>query len=425
MLNKKNIIKSVSMAFLAIVLTSCGDESFRVVPTEQSVEGAGSVLMPPKLNLIIAMDDTGSMAESYERVRAEIQTFLGTLDQQKWDFRYVMIPLTQRRPVHHIVGSRFDRNHPLWTQRYPGDDGQELSSLPASVFQTADHYTDSLTRDDISTHATGHEFAFDHFEKMMKGELTASQFFDEREDALNVVIFVSTGDDTSGVNYCTRTDGIQIPCEDLRRLPCIPTEADPVRGGRIDCSSDQTSLNYYQTVFSSIRPRGMKIYTITPTDLTRMSASMCRGVVHRSSRYPQLAVSSGGTSFNLCAPHDSSVISHALTEIATHLQSQKQAYEIDYVMIAPDQEPRKVIVFRGGDASKREVIPQDAANGWTFESTVHDIYTMHLVSPAGRVIFLNKASGSAIHFHGSAHVVGTDLMSIDVTPRGAHDARTH
>ena len=175
--------------------------------------------------------------------------------------------------------------------------------------------TFGLTQDDIR--AGGDEPAFANLEKMINQGFNGTQFF--REDALTVVIFVSTGADFSDLNTRVNSVGQELPSEDVGRPACVVSSEDAIyRSERQDgerplaiygsatalndpltCGSRQTSLNYHRSFLQAALPSGLRVYSIVPTYLPAdLSTSICRRDVslsRQSNRYPWMAAAFGGT----------------------------------------------------------------------------------------------------------------------------------
>ena len=232
---------------------------------------------------------------------------------------------------------------------------------------------------------------------------------------MTVIIVVGNGNDTSGVNYCKRSDNVMVPCEDEGHSLCVPTTADPIRGtgSSTTCGSQASSLSYYQSYFKSLKSN-LKFYAA----VANQNSTQCLGGTSRIGyRYQQMAAALDGASYDVCTTS----INQVVTNIASGLKIIRLAYKQHYLFVSQEPNPSTIQVTRyaGGDANQASVIPNDATNGWTYAGLVHDVSVLSTTTPAGLEVHMNNASGYAIQLNGTAQLSGTDTSSVEYKPVGA------
>ncbi len=111
----------VAVVSAALALSSCGKQSFGVVQSQQDSGAPGGSSIAPKVDLLLAVDNTGSTYSVQPALNAAIRGFLTQLNAQGWDFRVTAIPLTGAPVISTISASKFDGNSANWVPPYPGD----------------------------------------------------------------------------------------------------------------------------------------------------------------------------------------------------------------------------------------------------------------------------------------------------------------
>jgi hypothetical protein len=226
------------------------------------------------------------------------------------------------------------------------------------------------------------------------------------------VLIIGNGDDDSHVNYCKHPQSNNyFPCELLGKPLCTPASInDDPRGGKTDCGSLQTSIDFHKNQFKKFKANTRFYAAVSPKE-----TSSCRKYpARKGERYMDLAKDSGGEVFNIC---DTS-ISYILDKISYHLQAERVDLKTRYLFV--DREPAKdpvtgkyrvkVTRYIGGDSNRAVVIPEDGTNGWTYEGQVSDVSVVY--NPKNDST-LSTGSGYALRLHGSAELAGMDRSSVE------------
>ena len=387
--SSKTHLAVLAMAGAVLALTGCGKQAFVVTSSVEAQQAPGNFVIPPKVDILLAEDDSGSMFEAYDQVAKQMPGLLGGLESNGWDYHFATIPLTTPvSGITQVMGSRYDSNWgSQWKQPYPAAKPNGPGTIIANFFRTPDQYSDFIGLDRISNSGNGAEQGFEMIRRGLYSGASGTGLF--RPDALLVVLVIGNGQDTSQVNYCLRPDGVTVPCMD---------------------GSDATSFSYYQSQFQTIRPNPAQVKFYAA--VAGVQSSNCLGGrSYIGSRYQRMASALDGASYDIC----SQPISSVLGSLAQNLHGKKLAYRSRYLFVGQDPDPNSIQVTRysGGDKSLSSIIPHDALNGWTYEGYLTDVYTID--SP----ILTNKGSGYAIALHGAAKLIGDDSASVTFKPAGA------
>lgn len=207
-----------------------------------------------------------------------------------------------------------------------------------------------------------------------------------------MILVVGNGDDTSGVTYCERSDGLTVPCEEIGR------------SGTYDSSFDE-----YRELFAGIKggdESKLRFYAAVSED---EESSCLGGRARRGERYIEMAEALNGEVVDIC---DQSIES-AFGRVAASLEEQRLDYRTRYLFM--DQEPDlstiQVVKYDDGSASAAVTLEEDAENGWTYAGYVENVYAID--SP----VEMTQASGWAIELHGDARLIGTDSAKVTYMPK--------
>src|SRR3954453_21040647 len=133
--NQTVFLGVVSLVGMSILNTGCGAQAFNVMPSQANIAAPGGAVVPPKVDILLVEDDTGSITPAFPTITSAVKDFLNQLDQQPWDYHFATIPLTTYRPIQQVVGSKYDSNRgSTWTPAYPGQKPNDLDMLPESFF---------------------------------------------------------------------------------------------------------------------------------------------------------------------------------------------------------------------------------------------------------------------------------------------------
>jgi hypothetical protein len=408
------VLTALTLSLFA--LTGCGREAFKVVETSQQQQAPGSYTIPPKVDILLAEDDTGSAFEPYATISQQVLDFVNGIDQNDWDYHFATIPLTTDRPLTQVMGSKYDSNWgSQWKPSYPGETQWGPGTIVTDFFRTISNYSGLLGQNEINLNSGGLEPGFETIRKALYGRVQPTGFL--RQDALTVVVIVSNGEDTSQVNMCPQFDGRTILCE-RANYPSYPACSDPFpQNVGENCQNSGESFDYYKWQFAGAKsnPNSIKFYAVVSG--SHVSDSSCYGGnAYNGGRYMSMAGASGGQSYGIC----NGSIADALAGIKANLTTQRLAMRTRYLFIdqAPDVSTLQVIKFHNGDQNEAEELPQDSTNGWTYVGQVTNVYAIDSPIP------MNLESGYAIELHGTAKLLGDDSAIVNFKPAGAGDSRT-
>lgn len=392
----KLCLNSALALISALTLFGCGKQEFNVAKTVSSQKAPGTYVIPPKIDFLLAEDDTGSIFEAYAAIATQLPRFLNNLEAQGWDYHFATTPLTRERNFTEILASKYDPNWgSLWQPSYPGALPDSAGMITASLFRRPEQYSGFLTTGDINNGLNGLEPGFETIRRALYNRVSGTGFL--RSDALLVILIVGNGEDTSGVTLCTRVDGFVGPCENLG-MP----------GG-----TKESSFNFYKDQFLALKASTAQVKVFSA--VAKFAQQNCLGgKSYVGSRYQQMALNLNGSHYDIC----SQPIDSVLSALSSSLQIQRLSFRTRYLFIdqKPDPTTIKVEKFINGDPGQVIELPQNSTNGWTFEGYLSNVFAID--SPVN----LNSSSGYAIELHGSAKLVGNDTAEITFKPADAHDS---
>jgi hypothetical protein len=381
------------LALSALTLTACGGESFRPLASSVLNDAPGNFQVPPKIDILLAVDDTGSMSSIYRDIYAQVPAFLSGLEGANFDYRFAITPLTTRRALNQIVASKYDPNWGSeWKEPYPGAQQSMVDQVDPSFFRKVSSYTHFLGDSDILP--GGNEPGLLTIYDALTVEAPLTDFL--RSDALLVVVHIGNGQDVSCLPTADRGDGVFVPQAPFTWDSGLFTnESMPCGGGRFAPTAWLSSL-----LSIKANPGQFKMYSL----------SNASGVF-QSTRYRKLATSISGSEavFNIANQN----MNQVLSSISSQLNSQKLQFRTRYMFLGQEPNPAtiKVRKFPGGTTGAPIEIPNDPVNGWTYAGNI-SAYAIDAPIP------LNFQTGYAIELHGNARLIGDDRADIEYTPAG-------
>jgi hypothetical protein len=438
------LLSCAGLALASLTASGCGPQAYVAVSSEMQQQAPGKFLIPPKVDILLVQDDTGSSKPIFGNISSQLNQFLGNLQNQRWDYHFATIPLTNYRALQQVQASKFDPNWgSQWLSPYPGS----VPSLIAAVTQAAfrmpgepNPYTDFLDGAHISSDLGGDEPGLHNLRRMLTdSSMTDTGFL--RPDALLAIVLLSTGDDTSERNFCggsyasNGSSGAAscdlIPYAQNGTRPNIPCGESRVINGVTYyanqspfCNNAAPTLSVYRDFLTNFKGPGnsslTRFYPVV-SSTKHVSDGQCMGAnAFAGGRYETLASQLGSRSFDIC----SMPIDTALTGIAANLASVELTFFTHFLLMSQEPNPATIHVYRnpGGDTSQRVEIPEDALNGWSFSGhQISDQFTIS-VGDANSPLVLNKASGWAVELHGSGIVGGVDTATVEFTPAGLQNS---
>ena len=458
LLSKKMSLLAAA-ATTTLALSGCGKQTFETVSSVSQNQAPGFFQIAPKVDILLAQDNTGSMHSIYNDIGSQMPAFLDQLAASGWDYHFASIPLTSnnmnQQLFSEVLASKQDRNWGIsdWLAPFPGAQFNDPDSgeVAASYFRKPFEYTDYHTKLYPTTSLNGMEPGLENIRLQLKNHMGASNF--HRPDAMLVVIVVGNGNDTSGVKICRRFDGVEAPCElsgmggsssTLATCASLPSSLRDSFGNPTvtcvsscggtpglsvanNCSPGALASNpgnltpgtyayareFYKQELQTLRPSSsqVKLYAAVST---QSGSSNCYGAASfAGTQYISTASSLGGTSHNICSSGAASV----LESIRSSLQVQKMALRTIYLMMdgEPDVSSIRVVRYIDGDRNRPEEIQQSATNGWTYAGLIVD--QPRVVTDTANPVAMNRATGYAVRLNGTARLSGADTAEVTFLPR--------
>jgi hypothetical protein len=419
----------------AATLSACGKESFQTISTVSVAEAPGYFTLAPKVDILLAQDNTGSMSEIYSQMGTEVPRFLSNLAATGWDYHFASIPLTSSSTTpgklfSQIVASRQDRNwgQSDWLVPFPGAlfTDSDPSTIAPSFFRRPSDYSDYRNYLRPSNVLRGLEPGLETIHGQLAGQMAGTGF--HRDDAMLVILVVGNGDDTSGRKICRRlsnngTSYYEAPCDYPTMSSGTPIRCGSSTGSLADgcrigtfTSADHAAgtagyvREYYKQQFQALRPNPEQVRLHAAISF---SGGTCYGAAASAgAQYDAIARDMKGNSQNICTTPASVVLS----TIQNSLETQRLSLFTVYLTMAsePDTSTIEVIKYVNGDIDRAVTIPKSDTNGWSYAGRIEN--EPSIVTSSG--VAMNRATGWAVQLNGSARLSGSDTARVNFKPRG-------
>lgn len=277
----------------------CGKSpSYQLGSQQVQLQGPGSYSAPVPVDIVLALDDSPSLRVPLgAEISQWVQNFLKQLEQKDWDYRLVLVSLTQPdwKPET-WVGSVYDANHPRWVPALPGLTRSEAltEAIPAPFFRTASSFEFKMPLNNGSEE--GFKILWKHLHS-----LEDLGFF--RSDSLRVVMILSNGDDLSDLK-------MQTP-----------------QGGWDPQEWKATFNDYYEKfkTWSASRPTDWVAWVAFQDGPCRLGKAESRAF--EGKRYRALVKKLGGSSQSLCQ----NSVPFLFDQLTDHLQTRKKSFQQRYI----------------------------------------------------------------------------------------------
>jgi hypothetical protein len=373
-------------------LTACGNSSYEPVSSESQTEAPGDYAIPAKMDILLAVDDTGSSLN--DDVMAPLQSFISKLDSQNWDFRVATTPLTHAGNISQVAVSKFDiKSGSRYKAPYPGAiaSGSSLAVFPNQLVLPSATVTGGAEPGINSIAQTLENEAL-----YLSGNGAGTRFL--RSDAMTIVIVVSTSDDTS--------EGTPSYSSGL-----AATEVSATLTNRILTSKDYSSSN------------GTKVYSFvnagtSPTGpYTASTSCLGPGNSFSGNRYMQLAMKTGGKYFDIC----STPVTQIFDQLNKELDVQRQSFISEYVFIEQEPELSTVKIEKIRADGSTQIIPNASSSsngGWTYiEGFQNNLPSISYP------IKMNYRSGYAFKLSGNFVLKGAEKAKVTFKTRGLQNSQ--
>ena len=394
-MRKQDWFKSLfapSLLSLTLTLSACGPQAFVPSGMTSKQSAAGTMDMPPKVDIVLGISMNGTMQNIYPGIQTEVPAFLQGLQNSGWDYRFIAIPLSEYQPTdashfsiqNKVSVSSYDNNTASgnWLAPFPGANYADptlgiASSLIAPLFTVP-----ALD----NSHNDGHESGIANQVNFLTrsdiqpvvGSNSNENFL--RKDALLAVITLSNGDDRSGGSWVW----------------------DPVYQRTVWRAGAAAVDAGYENALRALKPTPelLKYYSLV-AHLT----NSCRGYGTWSGiRYEKISNDLGGKNIDICT----TPLSGALSSVAQDLTVARINFKKSYLVMGtqPNVGTIKVIKHLGGNSGATVDIPQDPQNGWTYIGYQSNFNTVLQPIP------MEPATGYMIQLHGTAILMGNDTAEI-------------
>ncbi len=372
-LTRTSSIRIVLASLLgALALSGCGNQTtFDPVQSQLNSDSPGSTTIPSKVDIVLAVDDSGSTAQIRSALNASLMGFMNNLQAQSWDYRITTIPLTRVEALSQITASRHDANWgSQWTAPYPG--ATQTGGVPSAFFRLPEAFTIPSW-----SPTSGEENGLRNIGTFLKSASVQNSFI--RKEALLATIVFSNGNDTSdGINY----------------------DAQPYRPVS---NVSATVLNGIRNSKGSALASTVKLYAAVNTGSDNRT---CLGSsAYQGTRYMSAAGSLGGQSYDLCSGNFSQILS----SMTTHLQGQQLNFTTTYLFLASEPNLNSIQVLKHSNGSTVEV-PRNT--GWTYLGYRSNFPA--ITQP----VAMNYKSGFVIQLLGNYPLTGSDTATVNYTPAG-------
>jgi hypothetical protein len=385
MMNNK-IFKSCLLAvsvLASLALSGCGGQTFGAVNAQQNSDAPGSMSIAPKVDILLAVDNTGSTYEIQKALNAALRGFLGDLQNQDWDFRIAAIPLTGSASITRIAAAKYDANWGSgWVAPYPG--APKTTNIPASMFVRPDQFSVSIAS---SNAAEGEEPGLRQIANVLAQTTTKTIF--ARPDAILAIVVLSNGQDSS--------DGL------TAYYPHAPIET--VSSGL---------LNSIRNAKGSALAQSVRLFSVVNTAGKRVTSCL-GGTSWAGTRYVTAAESLGGRAYDICRSQLSSVLS----TLKTDLQGIKLNYVKRFVLIGSQPNLATMRVTKHLEGGGQVVVPESSngSPGWKYLGQAN-------VPMISEPIEMDFRTGYAVQLIGNEYkLTGGEFVSIEYLPYGVQDSQ--
>lgn len=361
-------IPALFIAAATVALFGCGKAQFE--KQEFAATAVASQYTKPKIDILIAQDNSPSMTQPVATVKTQLDSFLNGMDS-RWDFHFTVVPLQKVYPLasKYIVAQNCS-------------DIRTQYCIPASNKAAFNNTPSGTEYGWINTidQGTGN---FDEGFKNLKANLQHADMVNTgflRPDAALAVIVLSNGEDVSNMVYpqdwMDRGDGVMVP--------------------NFNSANAVNSFNDFRDTVSTLKGGlGMaRFYGV----VARNNYSNCYGgPTWQGTRYMNMANALSGNHYELCNGELSTVLSN----IKYQLDALVEAYRFNYVVIDGDPVESSIVVKKNG-----ATVPKSTTNGWSFvgyKSNQPISYYPQLS---------NFKSGYMIKMNGTAEYSGTDVINV-------------
>ncbi|MBC7387357.1 MAG: hypothetical protein H7301_14490 [Cryobacterium sp.] len=383
--------KTALLMTVIAALSSCGKQSFDVIQSQESSGAAGSTTIAPKIDIVLAVDNSGSTLEIESQLRNSIQNFLVSLNNQGWDFRVTTMPLIGAPTLGRIAASKFDANYPQWVEPYPG--APRTSSIPLSNYSRPEDYQTPV----VSAQSNGMEPGLRNIGNFLALSDTQNQFL--RPDAALAVVVIGNGDDTSYI-----PDGQAGGCANPAQV-YYPGTNTPCPNSSV---IDPALLNNIRNAKGAALASTVHFFPVVGNGAT------CFGEVSKNgTRYRAAGSSIGGhAGIDLCTAGS---VASVLNQLKGQLQAIQLNFVKNYIQISKQPNESTITVTKHALNGAKIIVPPsvNGSAGWRYVGYT----TVYMIrSP----IPMDQRTGYMIELVGSAYeLTGSETADVEYKEFGA------
>lgn len=364
----------ILVASVLAALSSCGSQSFDVVQSQQDSGAPGGSSIAPKVDLVLAIDNTGSTYSVQGGLNASIRNFLTQLNAQDWDFRVTAIPLTGTPTISQIAASKYDANSANWVAPFPG--APHTSTIPASMYVAPENYqvyVNSSATDGVENGLRNIGIAL--------ASSNAQQYF-LRPDAILAVVVLSNGEDSSdGVDYSV--------------YPSLPYSA--ISSGVL------SGIKNAKGAASSSLVHLLPVVSFGSSSCSALGGGRAWDAVRYRSAGSQIG---GHSAINICTTPMSSV----LAQIQTRIAAIKLTYVKRFIMLTAQPNEDTISIVKRASNGAQITVPKsvNGSAGWVYlgnatrpmisEPIEMDFRTGYMVQLIGEAYKLTGDESAAVSF---------------------------
>ena len=363
---KTNIKRAIGLgAFCSALLISCdkGGGSFSLIPDGDSFQQNSSSSVNNKIDILFVVDNSGSMSPAQTNLTNNFHSFITNFVTKGYDFQ-IAITTTDA----YLAGDNFYKKGASAYPNYTSTQMRALANFKGPVLTPSTSSIESkfVSNATVGDRGDGDERALSSFRESLNRNPTF-----HRPDAFLAVIILSDEDDFSD--------------------PIRPEASWTKSGGVADHSYSDPNLetvdsyvNYLDTLTgSTVTTKNYNVSAIATLDTAcknQENQSYAESIIGQ--RYMDLATKTNGVLGSIC---DTS-FADSLTLIETKILELSTQF---YLSRLPD--PATIVIHVNG-----ATVPEDATNGWTYQSTSNSIvFHGSAIPPQGAVINVDFQPKSA------------------------------
>ncbi len=371
---------------VATVFTGCGKQEFKKLEFQSSASSKSGRKVPPKVDIVIVADNSGSMNTPLATVETQFAGFVSSIQSKFWDYRIAKTHVINPSPISRVLVNPDFQSATLPDGTPNPHAGQVLFSnqiwTSSSQFLPLVSAIDSTGAPDNTYPNTVNAISAASpicppYSTYMTRSSSCQPLL--RRDATMAVVVV-----TNGAEY----------------------NVDPGHNGVLN----NALLTTYSNQLKALRtdPSLVRFYSVASN--SAYSSGMCLGgSAYIGTSYSAMISQSllSGSIFNVC---NMGSISSVLANIEADLQVTMEKYVTTNIVLTEEPIPSTIHVFKNGVE-----MSQSGTNGWQYIGGPSTAYTITGILQAnGSVLPFNadQQTGWVVQLNGSGRLIGTDTYEV-------------